>query len=106
MEVSMQRIAVLLCTIPQIVSGLSNDAGQDKANAMKGAFAVHVRKLTEPEKVCQKQIAEIDTVVNAIESLKLPLQEIMEMYLWLVRPQKDGKPAILMIDLAAIVKGG
>src|SRR5947209_7004246 len=70
----------------------------------KTGFTIHIRPLTEPERVVRKSLTDQGTVIEAIGTVKDT--DVAKMDMWLVRKGKDGKPAILRIDWAGITKQG
>jgi hypothetical protein len=94
--------ALLLAVGSPIVAQNAKKEKQDK-----GTFTIHIRELTDPERVFKRQLAELDTVLDAVSSLT-PMPEDLKskMDMWIVRTGKDGKTTILAIDWAGIVEKG
>jgi hypothetical protein len=99
---SFSIIFVIMLAVESPVS--AQDMKTDKQH--KETFSIHVRALTESERVFRKGTTELSTVLDAVGSLK-PLPEgLLKMDLWIVRLGKNGKAQILGIDWAGITQRG
>lgn len=85
-------------------STMGQDARRDNAN--KQSYTIHVRKLTEPERIVRIPIKGMSTVLDAVDALKLQTASLLQMDVWIVRRQADGRTQILPIDILRIIKQG
>lgn len=85
-------------------STMGQNAKNDNAN--KQSYTIHVRELTEPERIVRIPIKGMPTVLDAVDALHLQTASLLQMDLWLVRRQADGKTSILPIDIIGIIKQG
>jgi hypothetical protein len=104
----MNRTTVSFSLLAILFGLFSNATGQDEKQreSDKEAFTIHIRELTKPEKVVPMRISDVDTVIDAVGSLKPQPANLLQMDMWIVRLAKDGKPQMLRVDWARIVKQG
>jgi hypothetical protein len=77
-----------------------------KENQDKDTFSIHVRELTDSERVIRGRTTELRTVLDAVASLKPLPDGLSKMDLWIARTGKAGKTQLLAIDWAGITREG